>query len=236
MKLSIIVPVYNEERTVSTILQKVLEVKLPKGVTKEIVVVNDGSKDKTSKILNSFKNPLITVINHPQNKGKGAAVRTGFAAAKGDYLIIQDADLEYNPDDYVRLLEPVMKYKAKVVYGTRLKDYPLILWGKDRTPIPTHWLGNKFLTKLTNFLYGSNLTDMETCYKLMKKDFITSLNLRSDRFEIEPEITSKILKKGVKIVEIPIKVIPRGVSEGKKISWKDGFGAVYTLLRYRFFN
>lgn len=232
MKLSIIVPVYNEEKTVKKILTKVNKVKLPKGVEKEIVVVNDGSKDKTGQILKSIRG--IKVFEHEKNLGKGAAVRTGFQKATGDIFLIQDADLEYNPEDYPKLLAPILSGNSSVVYGTRLVDYPLRLWGKNKTPMPIHFLANKLLTWATNFLYGEDLTDMETCYKVFKKKVLKKINLESNSFDIEPEITAKVLKAGYRIAEVPIKVKPRGYGEGKKIKWTDGIIAFWTLLKYRF--
>lgn len=232
MKLSVIVPVYNEEKTVKKILNKVKAVKLPSGLKTEIVVVNDGSKDKTSKILRTIKG--IKVINNKENRGKGFAVRTGFKNATGDIFIIQDADLEYDPRDYKKLLKPILAGKAKVVYGTRLKNYPLILFGEEKTPLVAHYMANKFLTVLTNLLYNSNLTDVETCYKVLARDVLNPIKLSADKFEIEPEITAKVLKAGYKIYEVPIKVKPRGYKEGKKITWKDGFQAIWAIVKYRF--
>ena len=233
MKLSIIIPVFNEEKTLELLLNKVFQVKLPQHINKEIIVIDDGSDDSTGKILVKHKKK-IKISKHKKNLGKGAAIRTGLELATGDFLIIQDADLEYNPQDYLRLLIPMISKKHLVVYGTRLKNYPLVLRGKNKTPIPTHWLGNKFLTLLTNILYGSSITDMETGYKLFRKEVIEQINLKSNRFEIEPEITAKILKKGHFIKEIPIKVSPRTHQEGKKISWRDGISAAVALIKYRF--
>jgi glycosyltransferase involved in cell wall biosynthesis len=242
MKLSVIIPVYNEQATVAGLLERVKRVK----INKEIVVVNDGSSDNTAKILSEIKG--IKLYSHKGNRGKGAAVRTGFSKVTGDIVIIQDADLEYDPNDYLRLIKPILESKAKVVYGTRLKNYPLILFGKKRTPLPFHLIANKSLTLITNILYGSNLTDMETCYKVFKREVIQSparnarlgvaggIKLKSSGFEIEPEITAKILKKGYKIVEVPISVKPRGYDEGKKISWVDGVKAIYYLIYFRFID
>ncbi|MAG59720.1 glycosyl transferase [Candidatus Woesebacteria bacterium] len=231
MKLSIIIPVYNEEKTVGKIIEKVKVVKLPQRVSREIIVVDDGSTDLTGKILKTIKG--IELLKHQENKGKGAAVRTGLARASGDVLLIQDADLEYDPKDYVKLLEPIVTKKTQVVYGSRLMDYPLRLWGKDKTPLPFHYIGNKFLSFITRLLYGGRVTDMETCYKVFTKDIAKKLHLRSNSFDLEPEITAKILKQGYRIFEVPIKVKPRDYKEGKKITWRDGFFALWNLLRYR---
>jgi len=233
--LSIVIPVFNEENTVHELLNKVISVKLPKGFIKEIIVIDDGSFDNTSKILKFFSKK-ITLITHTQNMGKGAAVRSGFKNIEGDYIIIQDADLEYDPEDFKKLLKPIIRGKSEVVYGTRLLDYPLKLWGKEKTILPSHLIGNKLLTFFTNLLYRSNLTDMETCYKLFTKNVVESINLKSSGFDIEPEITAKILKKNIKILEVPIKVVPRTHKEGKKISWRDGFQAILTLIKYRFYD
>ncbi len=234
--ISIIVPVFNEEKTVKQLLERVSKVKLPWGIGKEIIVVDDGSEDNSKfKIQNSKLYKTIKFFSHKHNLGKGAALRTGIKAAGGDYLIIQDGDLEYNPDDYSKLLEPILKKKSKIVFGTRLVNYPLKLWGKNRTVLPLHLIANRFLTWLVNFLFGSKLTDMETCYKLFTREVIENLRLQSDRFEIEPEITIKSLKLGYNIVEVPIRTKPRGYDQGKKIGFWDGLKAVWTILKYRFF-
>lgn len=236
MKLSIIIPVFNEEKTVSEILRRVSSVKLPISVKKEIIVVDDGSSDNSKLKVQSSKFKDIKKIFHEKNLGKGAAIRSGLKVAIGDIIIIQDADLEYDPNYYPLLLKPILENQVDIVYGTRLIDYPLKLWGEDKTILPTHLIGNRFLTWLTNFLYNSNLTDMETCYKVFRTNCLKGINFRSNGFDFEPEITAKFLKKGYKIFEVPIKVIPRTHEEGKKISWIDGFMAVFLLLKYRFFN
>lgn len=234
MKLSIIVPVYNEEKTVKEILNKVKKVRLPKPLVKEIIVIDDGSQDKTPDILKNISG--IEVINHETNRGKGAAVRTGIETAKGDIILIQDADLEYNPSDYPRLLKPILEGKAEVVYGSRLKNYPLKIIGKRKTPLIAHYLGNKLLTFITNLLYGNGLTDMETCYKVFTKEVLKPIKLNANKFDFEPEITAKVFKAGYKICEVPIKVRPRGYEEGKKITWRDGIGAAWTLIKYKFID
>lgn len=234
MILSIIIPVFNEEATIEKLLEKVKAVNLPSGIKKEIIVIDDGSRDRTVGIINNIKPNWFKFLKHQKNLGKGAAIETGLNIAKGDLIIIQDADLEYNPQDYSRLLTPILEKKAKVVYGTRLTNYKLILWGGNKTILPTHLLANRFLTWLTNFLFDGNLTDMETCYKLFTKDIFSEIDLKSDRFDFEPEITAKILKQKIKIIEIPITTKPRTHLEGKKIGWKDGFQAIWTLIKYRF--
>ncbi len=236
MILSIIIPVFNEEKTIGEILKKVFEVKLPHNIQKEIIVVDDGSTDSTAKILNDSNKKGVFLLKHNRNLGKGSAIITGLTKATGDFLIIQDADLEYNPQDYTKLLQPILKNKTKVVYGTRLVNYPLRLWGENKTILPLHLLANRFLTWMTNLLYGVSLTDMETCYKLFEKDVIKKINLQSKGFDFEPEITAKILKQNIHISEVPISIKPRTYQEGKKISWRDGLIALWTLIKYRLIN
>lgn len=208
------------------------KVKLPKDLKKEIIVVDDGSSDLTPEILKN-ESKFFKYFRHKKNSGKGAAVRTGLKIASGEIFIIQDADLEYNPEDYNKLLEPILKNGAEVVYGTRLIDYPLKFWGKNKTVLPMHLIANRFLTFLTNLLYFSNITDMETCYKVFTKKAIESIELKSNKFDIEPEITAKFFKKGIRIYEIPIITHPRTYKEGKKINWIDGLIAIWTILKYR---
>ncbi|MEK6873865.1 MAG: glycosyltransferase family 2 protein [Nanoarchaeota archaeon] len=230
-KLSIVIPVYNEEKTLREIVKKVQAVKIP-NITKEIIIVNDYSKDNSfeiiTKLAKKYKN--IKYYNHKENKGKGAALRTGFSHISGDYIIIQDADLEYNPEDFKRLLIPIRNGEADVVYGSRM------LGKIGGFQITSHYYGNLFLSLVTRVLYGNKITDMETCYKMMKREVIKSLKLRANSFDIEPEITAKIIKKGYKIIEIPINYKSRSFLEGKKIHWDDGFFAMITLIKYRFFD
>lgn len=236
MKLTVIIPAYNEEKTIRQLLEMVLAERTPK----EIIVIDDGSTDETFKIIQNARikiqndNTKFKIFRNPVNLGKGAAVRRGIENATGDVLLIQDADLEYNPKYYPKLLAPIVAGKTKVVYGTRLKTLPFRLWGKDKTPLPLHFLANRFLSALTNLLYGSKLTDMETCYKVIAKEVYQKLHLTSNRFEIEPEITAKILKLGFKILEVPITTKPRGYREGKKIKARDAFIAAWTLFKFRF--
>lgn len=227
--ISIIIPVYNELSTLEKILTKVEATDFC-ALKKEIILVDDASKDGSIELLKSYKErENYIVLFHEQNKGKGAALRTGINAANGDIIIIQDADLEYDPADYADLVKLILEDKADVVYGSRFSG------GKpSRSSLLTHYLGNKMLTFITNILYNTAITDMETCYKAFRADVIKNIPLRSMRFEFEPEITAKVLKRGYKLYEVPISYYGRDYSEGKKITWKDGLEAVWTLLRYRF--
>ena len=234
MKLSILIPVYNEEKTIIKILDKIIAINIP-NTEKEIVIIDDGSTDKTIEEIERFKNKgNINLLKHKINRGKGAAIRSGLVVAKGDYTIIQDADLEYDPDDIVSLLKPINEKRAKVVYGTRLKRLPNFKKDERTIRFFIHYVGNKMLSLLTSILYGQWITDMETGYKLMPTEIMKSLNLNSRGFELEPEITAKLLRKGYKIYEVPISTNPRGYSEGKKLNTiRDGVRALWTLLKYR---
>ena len=222
--LSVIVPVFNERNTVAEILRRMRRVELP--VDREIVVVNDASSDGTDKVLGALEDSTVRVVTHPQNKGKGAAIRTGLTHARGDLIIIQDADLEYDPEDWPRLLSPVLKGKARIVYGSRFT-------GERKNMLFWHWVGNRFLSLATNLLYNTTLSDMETCYKLFDRKVLEGITIESNRFEFEPEITAKVLRRGHRIYEVPISYAGREFDEGKKITWKDGFGALWTLVKYR---
>ena len=233
--LSIVIPVYNEEKTIGIVLDKLLKLSIPQ-VDKEIIVVDDGSKDSSATIIQERqkKNKNISLVKHKINQGKGAAVITGFENAKGSILLIQDADLEYNPIEIPKLLKPILDGKEQVVYGTRLRK-DVALFGKNKTPLPINFLGNKFLSLATSVLYGEYITDMETGYKLMKRSALDGITLTSRSFNLEPEITAKILKKGIHILEIDIANNPRGYDEGKKIRpIHDGSIALWTLIKYRF--
>lgn len=231
-KISIIIPVYNEEKTLKEILKKVKNQKLSKNLSKEIIVVDDGSIDQSAKIAKSIKQ--IKLIQHKKNKGKGAAIITGLKNATGDVVIIQDADLEYNPKYYNNLVKPIIDGKTNVVYGTRLRKLKLELFGEKKTLHPQNYIANRFLSSLTNLLFGTRLTDMETCYKVFRREIINPKSLNSMAFEIEPEITALIAKQKEKIIEIDITVTPRDYHEGKKIKPIDGLYAIQTLLKERF--
>ncbi len=233
-KLSIIIPAYNEAETIHLILNKLKNVELKNNISKEIIIVNDCSTDRTEEVLFDYMagNPDLSVayLKHEINKGKGAALHTGIAKATGEYLIIQDADLEYDPDEYNDLLKPVLKGYADVVYGSRfMGSNPhriLFFW---------HTIGNRVLTFLSNMCTNMNLTDMETCYKLFKTDIIQNINLQEQRFGFEPEVTAKIARiPEIRIYEVGISYYGRTYLEGKKIGWKDGFRAIYSIAKYGF--
>jgi glycosyltransferase involved in cell wall biosynthesis len=234
--LSILIPVYNEERTVHFILEKVVEVNLIGGYKKEIVLINDASKDNTEgkiqDFINKYPNETISYYKHEVNQGKGAAIHTGIKNAKGDLIIVQDADLEYDPQEFNILLKPIIDGFADVVYGSRF------IGGKPhRILFFFHSIGNKLLTFLSNASTNLNLTDMETCYKLFDAKILKSLSLRENRFGFEPEVTAKISRiKGIRIYEVGISYYGRTYEEGKKINWKDGFRALYCILKYGFFK
>lgn len=222
MRLSVIIPVFNERATMQELLRRVDAVDLEK----EVIIVDDCSTDGTREVLNEIRRNIHTVVFHHENLGKGAAFRTGLKYAKGDYVIVQDADLEYDPQDYKRLLTQAKEHHADVVYGSRFV-------GKRPAMSVRHWVGNKLLTGLTNLLYGASLTDMETCYKLFRREVITGLRIKSNGFNVEPEITAKILKQGISIHEVPVSYTGRTFSEGKKISWMDFVSAGWTLMKFR---
>lgn len=226
MQITVIIPAYNEVQTIAQILARVQSVAL----ADEILVVDDGSTDGTRQVLQDFscENGLVRAILHDQNHGKGAAVNTGIKHARGDLIIIQDADLEYDPRDYPALLKPIKEGLADVVYGSRF------LGGPRRPVMFWHMVANKMLTLLTNILYDTILTDMETGYKVFRREVVAGMDLKARRFDFEPEFTAKILKRKVRIFEVPITFNPRDYKEGKKIRLNDAFQAVWTLLKYRF--
>lgn len=227
MKLSIIIPVYNEEQTVKKIIDRVKKAKVPLKVKKEIIVVNDGSTDKSRSILKNIKG--IRFVDYKKNGGKGYAIHQGLKKATGDYVLIQDADLEYDPKDYQFLLKPILDKKTQVVYGSRFL-------GERRNMFFWHMLANKLLSFMTNVLYNTTLSDMEVGYKIFPTKLMKSLNLKETCFGFEPEVTAKVLKRGVRIYEVPISYSGREYDEGKKITWVDGVKAVIILLKYRLFD
>lgn len=224
-KLSIVIPVYNEEHTIAETLKRVYKVRLD-GWVKEILVIDDGSTDQTKKILNEWEK-RVRIIYKEKNEGKGSALSIGLQESTGDIILIQDADLEYSPDDYPVLLHPFENTQVDVVYGSRFL-------GSHLSTMFMYAQGNKFVTLMTNILFNSNITDMETGYKVFRKEVLKDMILRSKRFDIEPELTVKALKKGYQIYEVPISYFGRKFSEGKKLTWIDGIVALWTLIKYRF--
>ena len=223
--LSVVMPVYNERATIEEMIRRVLAVP----IRIQLIVVDDGSVDGTRDILSGLAaDGSFTLIFQPQNGGKGAALRRGFQEVRGDLVVIQDADLEYSPEEFPQLIELICQGRADVVYGSRFL-------GRHRVFLFTHYAGNRFLTLVTNVLYNTMLSDMETCYKVMRTEVLRSMTLSSNSFGIEPELTAKIFKRGYRVYEVPITYDGRNYDEGKKITWRDGFGAVGALLRFRFF-
>jgi glycosyltransferase involved in cell wall biosynthesis len=223
--LSVIVPVFNERVTVAEVIRRIRAVQLPLDI--EVIVIDDGSSDGTDKVLAALGDSTVRVINHDQNRGKGAAIRTGMESVRGDLVLVQDADLEYDPEDWPKLLDPILRGKSQVVYGSRFT-------GERKNMMPLHWVGNRFLSLVTNLLYSSTLSDMETCYKLFDRRVLEGITIESDRFDFEPEITAKVLRRGYRIYEVPISYAGREEDEGKKITWRDGFAALRALVKFRF--
>ena len=225
MKLSVLMPVYNEKDTIHQIIEKVQKVE----IEKEIIIVDDYSTDGTRKILKTDYESIdnIHIIYHEKNWGKGKAIRSGLNFISGDITIIQDGDLEYDPEDYIKLIKPILDKSQDVVYGSRF------LKSDNRHSYSRYYLGGRLVTFVTNLLYGQNLTDEPTCYKVFRSDLLKNLNLKCERFEFCPEVTAKIAKQGIKIPEIPINYYPRKIEEGKKIRWTDGIEAIWTLLKFR---
>ena len=221
--LSVVIPVYNEQETIEKVINRVIYAPY----RKEIIVVDDGSTDGTGNILNGLDNPALKIYYHDKNYGKGRALQTGFSSATGDVVIVQDADLEYDPDEYSVILNPILSGKADVVYGSRLSGH-----GEHRVLYFWHYIGNRFLTLLSNIFTNINLTDMETCYKAFTKQALKGISINENRFGFEPEITAKIAKKNLRIYEVPISYHGRTYAEGKKINWRDGMWALWCILKY----
>lgn len=236
LKLSVIIPAYNEEKTIGSILDRIGQVQLPNGMEKELIIVDDHSSDGTASFIEKYNEEHpdagIRFLRHERNSGKGAALRTGIEHATGDFVVIQDADLEYDPNEYTLLLQPILDGHADVVYGSRFAG------GKaHRILFFWHSFGNKFLTTLSNALTNLNLSDMETCYKMFRREVIQGIQLRENRFGFEPEVTAKISRiPNVRIYEVGISYYGRTFEEGKKIGWKDGFRAIYCILKYNLFS
>ena len=226
-RLSVLVPVYNERTTVGEILRRMRRVELPGDLDLEIVVVDDGSTDGTDKVLSAIEDSTVLVLRHDANRGKAACIRTALARARGDVVLIQDADLEYDPEDWPALLAPLLRGTAQVVYGSRF------LGARRTTTYATH-LGNRFLSLVTDVLYNTNLSDVETCYKLFDRTVLDSITIESERFEFEPEVTAKLLRAGVRIYEVPISFAGREDGEGRKYESRDTWRALRALVRYRF--
>jgi glycosyltransferase involved in cell wall biosynthesis len=224
-KLSVIIPAYNERNTIAESVRRARDVELP--IEHEIVVVDDGSTDGTTDIVRQLQDSTVRVIFQEQNRGKGEALRAGFEEAGGDLIVCHDADLEYDPRDWVAMLRPLLEGDTQVVYGSRFT-------GERRNMMFWHWIGNRFLSLLTNVLYNTTVSDMETCYKMVDASVLKSLKLKAKKFDIEPELTAKLLRIGQRIYEVPIRYTGRELDEGKKISWRDGIPAMWTLLRLRF--
>jgi dolichol-phosphate mannosyltransferase len=225
MKLSVLIPVYNEIKTIEELIRRVREV----NINKELILVDDGSKDGTRELLKKYEaDEDIKVIYHKSNKGKGAAIRTAIEYVHGDIVIIQDADLEYDPKDYIALIAPIIAGKEKVIYGSRFLD------PDNRHSYWSYYIGGQLVTLITNILYNQRLTDEPTCYKVFEANFLRSIPLECTQFEFCPEVTAKVAKRGIKIREIPIHYYPRSIDEGKKISWLDGVEAIWVLIKYRF--
>ncbi len=248
MKLSIVIPVYNEEKTIGQVLRAIASLKIAK-ITIEIIVVDDGSTDATASVISNISSKggsasggksqisNLKSVKHKNNQGKGAAVRTGINNASGEYIIIQDADLEYHPSDIEKLIRPILDGQTQVIYGTRLRRWPDLSRDEKTFRFLLHYFGNRLLSLLTSLLYGQWLTDMETGYKLFPKSALAGITLRAKSFDFEPEITAKLLKKGYKIMEVPISTNPRGYAEGKKLNTiRDGVIALWTLIKFRFLN
>ncbi len=231
MKLSIIIPAYNEEATIAAIVERVQAVEMG-AVEKEIIVVDDGSKDRTWSILTKL--PNIRSISHARNAGKGAAVITGIKAATGDIVLIQDADLEYDPGDYPAMIQPIVDKKADVVMGSRFLLERPVFFGKRKSPYLTHYIGNMLIVTVTNRLYGRSFTDYEGCYKAFARQVLVDTPVEANGFEFDNELVCKIMRKGIHMVEVPIRYMPRTYARGKKITWRHGLIMLWTIIKWRF--
>lgn len=232
--LSILIPLYNEEEFIALLLERVLQAPLPEGMRREVLVVDDGSDDGSAELVEEIAHAhpeVIRLIRHERNRGKGAAVRTALKEARGEYCLIQDADLEYDPHEYPHLLRPLLEGKADAVYGSRF-----MVTGERRVLYYWHSVANGILTWMANVLADLNLTDMETCYKAFRKEVLDGLTIVSDGFGFEPEFTAKVARRGLRIYEVPISYSGRSYAEGKKITWKDGVAALLTIVRFRFYR
>jgi glycosyltransferase involved in cell wall biosynthesis len=225
--LSVVMPAHNEAEHIEQTVREWHTAVVSRVPGSELIVVDDGSTDGTRDVLRQLADSTVRIITHDVNRGKGAAIRSGLAQVTGDLVLVQDADLEYDPEDWPKLLLPILRGKARVVYGSRFT-------GERRNMLFLHWVGNRFLSLVTNVLYNTTLSDMETCYKLFDRTLLDGVTLRAQRFEFEPEVTAKILRRGVRIYEVPISYTGREFDEGKKITWRDGFVALWTLVKYRF--
>lgn len=231
MKLSVLIPVFNESRTLKDILAMVEKVDLG-NIGKEIIIIDDASTDGSKEIIKKLGKKYVKIF-HPRNMGKGAALKSGIKIAKGNFIVFQDADLEYDPNDYVKLLQPILANKAEIAFGSRFVNQKFVLFGKNRIVHPSHFIGNKFLTFAFNLLYGTNLTDVEPCYKMFKTNILKSIDAASNGFEYDIELMCRLVRKGRRITQIPISYNPRGFDEGKKINWRDGIKAFLMMLKYR---
>src|SRR3989338_9370683 len=231
MKLSIVIPVYNEAKTIKELLRRINEVGLGK-VEKEIILVDDFSTDGSRDVIKKLDKKYVKIFQ-PKNIGKGAALKAGIKAATGDFIIFQDADLEYDPNDYKKLLKPILGGKATITFGSRFSKQSKLI-PKKRTMHPLHWVGNQRLTFIFNILYGTSLTDAEPCYKMFRSEILKGISVKSDRFEYDIELMCRLVKKGHKILQMPIKFHPRSFEEGKKINWRDGIKAAWVMVKYRF--
>jgi len=232
MKLSIVIPVFNEIQTIKKIIRKIEEVDLG-NIKKEIILVDDYSTDGTREIIKKLNEKYVKIFQK-KNQGKGAALKAGIRAANGDFIIFQDADLEYEPKDYTKLLQPILENKTNITFGSRFINQKFSILEKNRTMHPIHWIGNRFLTAVFNILYGTSLTDVEPCYKMFKSDILKNVDVKSNGFEYDIELMCRLVKKGYKILQLPISYHPRTFGEGKKINWKDGFIAFITMIKHMF--